>query len=85
MHIFGRVLLNYATERKRHFLRVWYRKSMNVVHENYKKINLIDYNVKKDRTIRFFYSWRTAYLKRQKDYESKVDGLKLLRILLQKS
>lgn len=38
---FGRIIFNYSKERKRTYLRNWYRKAMNVVHENYKKLNLV--------------------------------------------
>jgi hypothetical protein len=37
---------------------------MNFTHENYKKLNLIDYNVGKKRKIRFFFAWRTAFLRK---------------------
>lgn len=59
---FGRVIFNYSKERKRTFLRKWYRKAMNVVHENYKKLNLVQYNVDKKRKIKFYYKWRQAFL-----------------------
>ena len=36
---------------------------MNFTHESYKKVNLIDYNVAKKRKIKFFYSWRSAFLR----------------------
>lgn len=62
MNRFGRIIWNYSMDRKRHYLRTWYRKSMNVVHENYKKLNLIDFNVDKKRKIKFFYKWRQAFL-----------------------
>lgn len=55
---FGRIMFNYCSERKRAFLRLWYRKAMNVVHENYKKTNLVRYNVDKKRKIKFYYKWR---------------------------
>ena len=41
----NRVLANYLTDRKRTFLRVWYRKAFNVIHENYKRNSIIDGNV----------------------------------------
>jgi hypothetical protein len=59
---FARVIFNYGVDRKRHFLRLWYRKAMNVVHENYKKLNLVEFNVDKKRKIKFYYKWRQAFL-----------------------
>ena len=41
----NRVLGNYIVDRKRNYLRVWYRKAFNVVHENYKRNTIIDGNV----------------------------------------
>jgi len=38
---FARVISNYGVDRRRHYLRLWYRKAMNVIHENYKKTNLV--------------------------------------------
>lgn len=58
MHKFARVIYNYGVERKRSYLRLWYRKAMNVVHENYKNLNLIQFNVDKKRKIKFYYKWR---------------------------
>lgn len=55
---------------------------MNFVHENYKKINLIEFNVNKKRKLKFFYKWRHAYLKRRKHFDSKVDGLNILKSML---
>lgn len=40
-----RVLGNYIEDRKRSGLRTWYRKALNVVHENYKRNSLIDRSV----------------------------------------
>ena len=47
MHRFVRVMFNYSTERKRTYLRRWFRNAMNFVHENYKKLNLVQANVNK--------------------------------------
>jgi len=41
MQRFARVIFNYGVDRRRHYIRLWYRKGMNVVHENYKKLNLV--------------------------------------------
>ena len=51
---------------------------MNFTHENYKKLNLIEYNVNKKRKIKFYYKWRQAFLENKKDYDCKVDGVKML-------
>ena len=58
MQKFARIMCNYHLDRKRTYLRRWYRNSMNFVHENYKKLNLIDFNVNKKRKIKFYYKWR---------------------------
>ena len=79
---FTRVLTNYGTDRKRQFLRLWYRKAMNYVHENYKKLNLVEFNVNKKRKIKFYYKWKDAFLYNRKCFDSKVDSLKILRILM---
>lgn len=55
---------------------------MNFVHENYKKLNLIDFNVSKKRKLKFFFKWRQAYLNNRRDYDSKTDSLKMLKSLL---
>ena len=58
MKKFARIMGQYGVEQKRKYLRQWYRKAMNFTHENYKKINLIEYNVNKKRKIKFYYKWR---------------------------
>jgi hypothetical protein len=83
MHKFTKVLTNYGSDRKRHFLRLWYRKAMNYIHENYKKLNLIEYNVNKKRKIKFYYKWREAFLTNRKHSDSKIDSLKVLRSLVE--
>ncbi len=55
---------------------------MNFVHENYKKLNLIDFNVDKKRKIKFYYKWRQAFLQRKREFESKIDSVKVLKNLL---
>lgn len=55
---------------------------MNFIHEHYKKINLIEFNVGKKRKIKFFYKWRQAFLSRRKEFDGKLNGLKILKILL---
>jgi hypothetical protein len=75
VHRFERVLGDHHYEAERFYLRLWYRNSMNFTHENYKKLNLIDYNVAKRRKIRFYYAWRTAYLRRQQVTQSKQHGV----------
>lgn len=62
MQRFARVIYGYGEHRRRHYLRLWYRKAMNAVHENYKKLNLVQYNVDKKRRITFYYKWRQAFL-----------------------
>lgn len=59
---FTRVMTNYGIERKRKLLRLWYRKAMNFTHENYKKLNLIVFNVNKKRKLIYYYKWRSKYL-----------------------
>lgn len=56
---------------------------MNFIHENYKKLNLIEFNVNKKRKIKFYYKWREAFLTNRKNYEEKVDSLKVLRNLME--
>jgi len=58
LYKFARVMGTYGNDRKRHYLRLWYRKAMNFIHENYKKINLIEFNVVKKRRTKFFFRWR---------------------------
>ena len=79
MQRLARVVLGYWVERKRRYLRMWYRKGMDWEHENYKKLNLVDFNVNKKRKIRFFYKWRQAFLVKKRHFESKVDGMKVLQ------
>lgn len=83
MHKFTRIMSNYGTDRKRYYLRLWYRNAMNFVHENYKKLNLIEYNVDKKRKIKFYFKWREAFLMNRKAYDSKVDSLKILRNMIE--
>jgi chromosome segregation ATPase len=59
---FTKVMSTYYTDRKTHYLRKWYRQSMNFVHENYKKLNLVEFQVNKKRKIQFFFKWRQAFL-----------------------
>lgn len=53
-----RVLGNYVVDRKRFYLRVWYRKAFNVVHQNYKRNTIIDGNVSHKMRQKFFFLWR---------------------------
>lgn len=78
---FVKVMGDYTTDQKRSSLRRWYRNSMNFVHENYKNQNLIRYNANKKVKTQFFYSWRKAYLLRERNHGLKMDGLNVLRRL----
>ena len=40
-----RILTNYVEDRKRTYIRRWYRKALDVIHENYKRNAIIDGNV----------------------------------------
>ncbi|CDW85127.1 UNKNOWN [Stylonychia lemnae] len=80
---FARVVYNFGKERKRTYLRNWYRRAMNVVHENYKKMNLIQFNVNKKRKIVFYYNWRQAFLHQKRCSDSKIESLKIFRKVLQ--
>lgn len=82
MKKFVRIMNSYGVEAKRAYFRLWYRKAMNFTHESYKNINLIEYNVNKKRKMKFYYKWREAFLEGRKNYESKVDGLKVIRNLM---
>lgn len=79
IHKFVKVMRDYTTERKRTYLRKWYRHAMNFVHENYKNQNLIRFNVNKKIKTQFFYQWRKAYLQRERSHGLKMDGLSVLR------
>ncbi len=72
---FVRVLAEHHTEAKRRYLSEWYRKTMDFTHENYKKLNLIDYNVAKKRKLRFYFAWRSAFQRRQHEAESKMHAV----------
>ena len=78
----ARVIGTYGEDRKRHFLRTWYRNSMNFIHEHYKKLNLIEFNVNKKRKVKFYFKWRQAFLSKKKNFEGKIDGIKILKTLL---
>ena len=53
-----RVLSHYVDDRKRFYLRLWYRKAFNVIHENYQRNSLIDGNVAHKTRQKFFFLWR---------------------------
>ncbi len=67
---------------RRFYLRKWYRNAMNYVHENYKKLALVDYNVNKKRRMFFYFKWRQVFLRNRKNYELKIEACKALRNLL---
>ena len=73
-----RVLGNYVTDRKRFYLRVWYRKAFNVVHENYKRNSIIDGNVSHKMRQKFFFLWRQLYLNRKRIYANKISAMKMI-------
>lgn len=73
-----RILCNYSEDRSRFFLRLWYRKAFNVIHENYKRNSLIDANVDHMRRQKFFYLWRTLYNKRKRVFGNKVASVKVI-------
>ena len=52
---------------------------MDFVHENYKKLNLVEFNVDKKRKMIFYYKWRTAFLHSRKNKECKADATKILQ------
>jgi hypothetical protein len=55
---FARNIGTYGTDRKKFYLRLWYRNSMNFMHELYKKNNLVEFNVNKKNKLKFYYKWR---------------------------
>lgn len=82
LYTFTRVVSNQVADAKRHYLRLWFRHAMNFTHENYKKLNLVEYNVDKKRKIKFYFKWRQAFLNLKKSYECKTDSIKMLRCLV---
>ena len=74
----NRVLSNYYTDRKRHFLRLWYRKALDCVHETSKRNQLVENNVKFKREQRFFFLWRQAFLGRRKFTSGRVEASRML-------
>ena len=73
-----RILCNYVVDRKRFYLRVWYRKAFNVIHENYKRNSIIDGNVAHKARQKFFFLWRQLYLNRKRIYANKISAIKML-------
>lgn len=73
-----RILGNYVVDRKRFFLRVWYRKAFNVIHENYKRNSIIDGNVSHKMRQKFFFLWRQLYLNRKRIYANKISAMKMI-------
>ena len=73
-----RVLGNYIEDRKRSSLRTWYRKALNVVHENYKRHSLIDGNVDHNNKQKFFFLWRQVYLNRKRIFANKIACAKIV-------
>jgi len=73
-----RILCNYTEDRQRFFLRLWYRKAFNVIHENYKRNSLIDANVDHMRRQKYFYKWRNLYNQRRKVFGQKVAAIKIV-------
>lgn len=80
---FARNIGTYGVDRKRFYLRLWYRNSMDFMHELYKKNNLIEFNIRKKNKLKWYYKWRQAFLNKKKHYDKKVDGLKVMRILIE--
>ena len=76
-----RVLGNYIEDRKRSSLRTWYRKALNVVHENYKRNSLIDGNVEYNNKQKFFFLWRQVYLNRKRIFANKIACAKVVQRL----
>ena len=76
-----RVLGNYIEDRKRTGLRTWYRKALNVVHENYKRNSLIDRNVEHNNKQKFFFLWRQVYLNRKRIFANKIACAKIVQRL----
>ena len=76
-----RVLGNYIEDRKRSSLRTWYRKALNVVHENYKRNSLIDGNVDHNNKQKFFFLWRQVYLNRKRIFANKLACAKIVQRL----
>lgn len=54
----GRIVSNYHTDRKRHYIRLWYRKAFNCMDEIHKRNIMLEKNVKLKREQKFFYLWR---------------------------
>jgi len=73
-----RIMCNYVEDRQRFFLRLWYRKAFNVIHENYKRNSLIDANVAHMRRQKYFYLWRQLFNNRKHIFGSKVSAAKII-------
>ncbi len=84
MRKFAKIMVQYGEYRRRHHLRLWYRNSMNFVHEHYKKLNLVEFNANKKRKMIFYYKWRQAFLQNRKTYDLKTDGMKQVLALFSK-
>ena len=73
-----RILGKYIENRKRAQLRIWYRKALNVVHENYKRNSLIDGNVAHRLSQKYYFLWRQLYLNRKRIFANKIASCKLI-------
>jgi len=73
-----RVLAEHHQLNQRRALTLWYRNAMDVTHETYKKLALIDHGVARKRKVRFYFAWRTAFLRLQQNQEAKIHGVQRL-------
>jgi chromosome segregation ATPase len=67
-----RILSNYTEDRKRSYLRLWYRQAFNVIFENYRRNAIIDGGVDLKMRQKFFFLWRQVYLNRKRIYSNKI-------------
>lgn len=78
----ARILGNYGTDRKRQYLRDWYRRALNAVQEICNRNNLLDSKTKFKREQNFFYLWRQAFLNSRKSSHGRSEGSRVLLSLV---
>jgi hypothetical protein len=69
---------HFHTERKRHFLRKWYKRALNSIHENYTRNNLLEAKTKFKREQKYFYIWRKAFMMARKRNLARVEAARIL-------
>jgi hypothetical protein len=70
---------NYYEDRKKYYLRKWFRSALNFPAENSRMNNLVERKSNLRMSTKFFHAWRAAYLSSVRAYDDKLEAIRVLK------